>query len=1231
MFYRVTLINDAENDAYADIVWMTKSDTYMVVSSDPRMKATIEAIVSRPLYTLSPGANIAGYASDGVTLLDPGTPYYFESLPEILGWRGFRATFHGEAHKSMTVNYIPNLSLNEGYTLKNITTNEKGERIVQRVPQGFIAVNINQNKYLTAGQWLNANIDKEDAEWYLEPNPYEDMSEEKRQLVWGNMAAGFMEYDMAANPAAYGEGAVGEMTPEYAATWEPSDKAIRLSEHPDFVRELAEAVEEVKEAVVADKKEIVANTPDYSATLFSPTLGVAVDSDIFDDVKDQLPEGWEKHRWFAAAHPPTGKPNPRKKKMVSRGRLDGDPRYLPGTEEGLVKTHVREDGDEPWRATVEPWRMNARPGDMLVTLNDLPPTIDIDVTNKESEFNSPAEVEKRRVTRDKVKQHLVAITDRIGGGLDRRLYNPDKAREIKVEGLYVTDEDRHTAPPDAVLFQGGFYPNGQERGYQKAIVGAITDMSQYERGGGPKGAHGHMVNATYGVGKTAMGIMSWLTFRNKGVFQHGKQTMLVTAPNKMTENWALSYAQFTGEDVVVVQGDKAEREAIWRSLMERAAEGNLPGAVIVPASAFRKATELEDPDNPFGDKDASDEDGLGENIEPSAEVLAMRLLARGGTFGNGDNAVEVPGGHIGLMTIDESGQFVNAETNKTKFLWDVIDDVYKTSGLTLTLNGDISGNSAGDTITEMSLINAGARGATNYYSLLNHLTQDFRPDDGKGNVGSGKNSFSKRRAWVSSKAIRSFWDTFGSVTPMTGEMVAGSKFGLSYTDPVTAEMGATWGNIYNKASSFLTTAMTIQGAPEDEEINALKAKALGLQSVLIGASYGSAHPARLIEYGVGEDEILKTIVDDNMLSPENYEELVTRLREFKKRAMTTIDIEGVRFSVPDTENGLNAKARETLFKDIMGEDFYRVIDEAVTSWDCPALDEITEGIHDEITKKKGLKGGKPLKLGVGGFSRRAVERIHKQLQEKYGHPGSNVMINIITGDTSSKEVADIEARHQGEKKKTVITLVTAAAKYGISLPADRSWSFPSWNPATGRQVVGRFHRSPLQSHISTTVMTGGMTSYIQHLSEAKDKVIRDAMRALTVDDVERGIENDDLEFDGEAVAKMLDFISSEGYRPTVRQKEKGRMTAKEREAIASQGAEKRQKLLDDVAARRKEAEEKEAEILARIKETRVAKSTHQASPVVAKPPVKKNSRSVVPIKKYDAPTLTRNPFYREED
>jgi hypothetical protein len=192
------------------------------------------------------------------------------------------------------------------------------------------------------------------------------------------------------------------------------------------------------------------------------------------------------------------------------------------------------------------------------------------------------------------------------------------------------------------------------------------------------------------------------------------------------------------------------------------------------------------------------------------------------------------------------------------------------------------------------------------------------------------------------------------------------------------------------------------------------------------------------------------------------------------------------------------------------------------------LDSIAQGIDDYI---KSAPPGKPVKLGVAGFSKRAIQTLYRRLKNSYNE--SKVLVLKFDGDTDSADVGAQQAAHQKETDKHVISLVTGAGLYGLSLAADRSWVFSTWNPAKLGQYAGRYHRNPRQSNTLTIVVPSGAPEYVREVSNRK-KTTQEAARAEVLD-IE--MDDDTGEFTGNigGATRLVDKLRH--YQPRILTKE----------------------------------------------------------------------------------------------
>jgi hypothetical protein len=143
-----------------------------------------------------------------------------------------------------------------------------------------------------------------------------------------------------------------------------------------------------------------------------------------------------------------------------------------------------------------------------------------------------------------------------------------------------------------------------------------------------------------------------------------------------------------------------------------------------------------------------------------------------------------------------------------------------------------------------------------------------------------------------------------------------------------------------------------------------------------------------------------------------------------------------------------------------------------------------------------------------------------------------VLLRMIDGSTSPKEVAEIQKDHQDEETRPVITCVTNAGMYGISLPADQSIRMPTWNHARGKQQTGRFFRNPFQPHISQVCVPHGITEYMRDLEGTKQEIADNATNALLHMDDE---ETEPSLKDESALKTLMQKLNY--YRPKIRDSE----------------------------------------------------------------------------------------------
>lgn len=1028
MYYKVTLLNDYVDKSTADIVPYNQMDgtvTTSVYSDNVKMKNHLESLLQTEAYILAPGKFGSDFFSDGVLVVYPNTIEFLQSLPEILSWVGYNCVFVGEAHKSI---HLLDLGFFVTKSSSDIHYNSDGERIVRRVPSGYIAVHTD-GRTVAAGGWINANIDKEDADWSLVENPYETMSPEDRSADKENMDMYLQEYHPGADEGLYQERAGGEY---YYTDYKPSS-AKRLSEV--FYEPETESVTETESA----------STDSFLApgrVLYSPSTGYAI---LSENWPPQQIDGYEKLSWYVFD---TLDIEDTEKQMYAE--ITGlTPQLIAGLQGGLVQAEKNLDISSGFKLSL--------PGQGNLLINPMSPeklTLDI---ARDAEYAS-----KYKLTSE-IMSRIKSMTSK---------YN-------EATGKYEVSEEAGKIPLDDL---NGMYANFvlEPFNYQRPAILALTEESQYEIYGGPRGWHGQFLNFTYGLGKTAIVTAAEAVMRNRGRFKVGEQVTIVTAPNKNVYVWQSEIAKFRNEDAMVIDGDRETRTAQWEELIKKAQLGTLPNMIVLGSSKFRYAS-------------GEEEDLLG------IDAQYMKLLALGGSYK--DN--QVVGGHVSALVIDESGQYVNPGSSRHAAVQEVIESVYQGRGLTWTLNGDISGNSASDTVSEMSFINKIVR--DNYNAVVHEYTKkdhDVQQTRSSKEVG--------RRVWKDVKRMNEFTSTFRpQIYTLNGQTIAGEKYGLTRTTDLGAELGATWGKIYLAAERKLSSLA------EGKKMK----KALGLMSVLTQASLGAVNPARLIEYDLGVRDLLDTV--GKLLKPTDYAQFREELSVFRDRV--TEDSLGVGI----LPKAMDIGERNSLYNSIFSETSRAAMERAVFSWDSPILDSIVDGIDFEITNQV---PGEPPKIGVAGFSKVAMNAVYKKLLEKYG---DKAVIQIIDGDTEPEEVSVKQKRHQRESGRPVITIVTSAGLYGLSLPSTRSFRLVTWNSAKAGQYEGRFHRDPEQENLVTVAVPDGICQYMREVEQKKRQMELETRSSV----LSGNPSEDEDDIDEQAAMSFLKRMSH--YRPRIRGEESG--------------------------------------------------------------------------------------------
>lgn len=1299
MFYRVTLLNDSKVKDFVDIVWSDEHEYYYVLGNHAALKHNIESILDNDAYILAPGIIKRGYASDGVAYIPKETPYFFKVIPQILAWRGYNAVLHEEVHKSIDAPRAVTWRTVLKAAGQDIVVNADGDTIVKRVPQGYYAVNKQTNAIRVGGQYLNANISKPDAVWYLieapGDSPYANMSQEDRNKYYNFMLRRHGRlYDPLANPALYeneGEGAFvpdwytipeGAVTlNDYVTEWAkahdipkealiealeakiaPESKAkapIPVSEaaleesYVDDVLSDEQGLEEVEDARYLDADDY--DIPEGDGVMFSPSLGVAFHAKVFDKVLSELPPGFEKHDWYVMPRLKGHEMVDDNYRRVHGTKLGGDPYVRSGVTTGLVKIQKvsdfaelraddRLDGHEEWMEAAIPWDITGDPvpgqSRANIKLNQTP----LRSHYHAASYDPPKGLIAR--TRRLVNKYLTGdegILQNIGRGFR---YDFEKALAIELPEVPTPGDE---VEPDDLVYTGDM----SLRPYQNAVLAGLLDFRIFERYGGPLGVHGAMIFASYGIGKTVMGIKWLIGCANKRLadgekhFNVGRQTAIITAPKKVMNVWENDIGRFVdGQEAIVIRGTAEQRMTQWEEVFQRARDGTLPMAIVVPSSVFRYEHQRDDdrPDLP--------DDNSARSRVPCMDALCLQLLARGGSMGD----IEVTGNHVANFIIDESGQFVNRDTSRQEVLRGVLDDFYHSGALNLSLNGDITGNSASDAISELSFLNAVAR--DDAHTLINEYTDPFL---GKESEGKKKPYKDKRRKWKSKEKLKELLTKFGTtIIRLSGQAIAGLEYGLAYTDPIITDIGHNWGGIYKDAESLQAAA----GATGDKE---MRNRAMGLLAIQIGASLGALHPARMLDYNIGIPTLLNTVRQNPHVTDEDIERIQRKITEYQRKHVENLgSVDGKRdFYVPiGGDDRANAMQRTREFIEMFnhteepdGSVFADadLLEEAIGTWDVPIADEAIDILTSELTQRRSLAladdpSATNVKMVVAGFSRRFIENLQRKLVQR-GFGEDNVLIQMVTGDTSEADVRAIQDRHIQEKERAVISLVTSAARYGLSLPSQRSIRLGSWNPATGKQMTGRGHREPVQGHIASIIAPSGilatqmlaLAARKEGISEEAASVIDYLMEFATGDFMDSDDDNDiaiiDMPQDVvDTITKPSRFGDlTKNVGLSVREQEDKDLADKgELEHVLEKRRAEResifQRTLDALqerrAAGRKEREEAERTYERRLRAKKAA-ATRKRNAEQAKSTKKSVTRKSfpIPVRVYDKPTLSRNPLY----
>lgn len=1035
-YLKVRLLNDSLDESTADIV-PHESDNgvvFTVYSDNPKLKSHLEKLISVVAYVPAPGKNESTFFADSVLELYPNSIYYANALPEILSWRGYDVTVENVTHKSIDFEDFM-VDVEKAASMDAITYNPQGERVVKYVPKGYVAVH-SDGRTVAGGKYLNANIDKEGTQWRLIENPYEKSTPEQRKQAKQYMDVGLQEYHPGAE-----EGAYEERTSD-------DDSFHRIDR--DNVPEEGKTLEEHFFVGEPEKmSDISSRFPAFlepGNVVYSPQTGQAFDSSFWPPEEID----YDNYDWYVFS----GSELSDNEKEVYGSIAGLTPNLIPGVSEGIVQSEKDLDVSSGFKLGE-----SSEPDGMM----DLSAS-----SGRGFSFNSASNEKyemKEMLSSDwkkkyrSVKEKLKEINQLTHGTIDSSL------GDFKLDNLRGSE----------AVFNADLYP------YQKAVVSAMVTEDQYEVFGGPKGWHGYFLNVKMGLGKTAMVAGANAIMRNKGLVNNGAQTTIVTAPNKNVYVWQSEVGKFLGEHAVVIDGDQKTRIDQWEKILDQAKSGELPSFIIVGSSKFRYVR---------GDTDEDEQDAW----ELDLDAKYMKLLSLGGFSGE----KEVEGNHVGIFAVDESGQYVNPDSARHSALSSMVDSVYGGKGIVWTLNGTISGNSATDTISELSFINRYVR--DNYLALVQEYTKTNRDS-------SRESKQMTRRLWKDMDRMRDFFYTFGTqVYSLDGKTVAGEDYGFVQTDDSLTPMGREWSRVYFDAERKIVSAMG-EGAGN---------RSMGLLSILINSGLGSVSPERLMEYDLGTSSLMKSM--SSRLSNEDFQEFRRQHKNFVDEV--TDDISGVG-RVP--KKGFSVSERDEIYEKTISQNYRLALKDLVDSWDCPYTNTIMENIQLDLSHN--VEAGKNMKIGVAGFSRVSINKIADKLRDRY--PSSKFLIQVVDGSVEPEEVDRIQKRHQSESEKHVITLVTGAGVYGLSLPSDRSYRAPTWNSAKGGQYDARFHRKAQQKHLSTVVVPEGITQYMRELEQQKGSMASAATNVLLdVDD-----SKDELVINSNSVSRLVDKLSQ--YRPRV--------------------------------------------------------------------------------------------------
>lgn len=1021
MYFRVRLTNSALDKSIAEIV-PHKSGTIVVVSENSRMKVHLQKILSAPANILAPGLSGPGFYADGVYTVWPGSQEYVRAIPEILSWHGYLVDKFLEVHKSVEFLDFSALKSMDDY----IYYNAKQERIVKRVPEGYIAVNNASGKMVPGGGYLRANIDKEDAEWVLIDNPYEGYTPEQRgQSLERSRKTPLVEYHPGMEEELY---KLREEDDFYVSDFEvPEEWKKPLSEvftelsGPDSPREVGSKGLHVPEGSL-DRK-----FPP-GGIIYNPSEGLALLSENWPPTEV---EGYEHLKWYmyeGAAK----RPEAIRAAAVQMG-ASLTPALITGLEgtTGVVKT-------EPKMKVHSASFQLSRRSSVGILLSD-PEVSAIDARKVEVDSDYLASVTKVRESLGTYRGLLFNRTSaghiRLGEDIEDFVV-PEFSKEFsgkytgRFRGMF-RGISQGKFDPDAASMVNGI----KMRPEQEVMAAAMADMTQYEIGGGPRGAHGFFLGAGTGTGKTVTVLRADAIMRRRGDLVNGEQMTVITAPTIQPHTWKAEIKKFRGEEAEIIgyspgghKLSRSERIEQWERLLERASRSELPKLLIVPNSAITQ------------DRDE----------ELTMDTQYMQLLAQGGT--QEISGRKVKGGHIGVLAVDEVGQFMTQTSNRSQAIKSLAESVYQGKGLVWGISAQVLANGAPDVIGTVALFNKVVRDnqllITNKYSQSDRSRQSF------------EGAFTGRKWFESDKAMREFMLLYGSsMISLDSETIAGDRYART-RDTEIQGISKPWYGVYLRMQGRMLS-YTNKGERDEH----LRNRGLGLMAMMDQVAKGAVEFQRLIEYG--EDREFLEMAKEGM-SVSDVKDFNEQVQEYRRR----VHLPDKEFGkpVPDTE--MDTTERDKIYEEVVSEKFRRRVDDLVFNLGSPVRGAVMNEVR-RVTSTK-VRDNEYGSVGIASQSTVFLDQISRELSY-YGDKLK--VIKAYGPGVDSARVAELQKEHRDATGRPVVVLVSSSGTYGLSFPTTNSIRLPTWSTMAGEQMEGRFARNPLQKHHTKVITVSGVSTY----------------------------------------------------------------------------------------------------------------------------------------------------------